>query len=394
MDSIKIARVRYEEFGGILSSESPPFLAWVDREYMTSLGYDNSPLWTDKRKNYLSAPTEVHFAVTNRCAQKCVGCYTNSTIEEKHTLSLEEIKSKLDLLNEMNIFHIAFGGGEAFERDDFHEIVLYCRRIGITPNLTTHGQSLKKEHLKTYKELGQVNISIDGIGKYYNINGRDGCFDIADSTIETLVDAGITVGINTVVSKKNFHRIVDVVKYAEKRGVNEVEFLKYKPYGRGSSGYNHFGLTQKMIRTFYPTVVKLSKKYSVELKIDCSFIPSMVYHKPPADDLDKLGVTGCDGGNTLLAVNGNGIFSGCSFVQNSEKMVNFKEQWDSSSHLNNFRSLEEKATEPCRSCEYLSICKTGCRAVAIDKTGSFFAPDPECPKVFDYNRKLSCYDET
>src|SRR5262249_40170759 len=41
-----------------------------------------------------------------------------------------------------------------------------------------------------------------------------------------------------------------------------------------------------------------------------------------------------------------------------------------------FRSWRN-GPEPCRSCEYLSLCRGGCRAVSASPT----APDPECPLV-------------
>ena len=68
----KVPRVRYEQFGGIVSNEDPPFLAFVDRAYMRELGYTETPLWSEPEApiRRLSAPTEVHFACTNRCSAK------------------------------------------------------------------------------------------------------------------------------------------------------------------------------------------------------------------------------------------------------------------------------------------------------------------------------------
>lgn len=393
-DKATIDRVRYETFGGIISCHNPPFLAWVDRDFMRSLGYTDSPLWESEHYNphFLSAPTEVHASVTNRCPQHCDGCYMDSMQSCENELTTAEWKQHLKTLSDMGVFHVALGGGEAFEREDFGELVAYCREIGLVPNLTTNGQSIGEREIAICKSMGQVNVSIDGINNSFNINGRKGSFEKADRAIQALRKAGVQVGINCVVSRKNYPFIKEIVLYAARRGLNEVEFLKYKPSGRGKLKYEEYALSQEMIREFYPTLINLNKRNKIELKIDCSFIPALVFHKPPKDELEKLAVTGCDGGNLLMSVRSNGAFAGCSFVENNESVSEIKSRWHSSKHLKNFRMLVDRAGEPCRSCEYLTICRCGCRTVALYYKTDFFAPDPECPIVYDYNMK-EIYDE-
>ena len=379
-----IDRVRYESFGGIISCLDPPFLAWVDRSFMKNIGYNHSSIWDNKNNGYLSAPTEVHFAVTNTCSQGCQGCYMSSGSDNGNDLSLVKIKNILLKFREMGVFHVALGGGEAFERTDFGEIVSWCRHIGLVPNLTTNGQNIGEKELNICKQLGQVNISMDGLDDVYSVNGRQGSFGKADSAIQRLRLSDIPVGINCTVSKKNFSHLKDIIAYAAKRGLNEIEFLKYKPSGRGRTAYNEFALSQDMIRNIYPLLMKYGDLYSVEVKIDCSFIPALVYHHPPKDELEKLAVTGCDGGNLLLGVKSNGMFSACSFVENDEDVNKINDLWHSSPHLRYFRNWTSTAPEPCRSCDYLMICRGGCRAVALHLTGGFENPDPECPFVYDY----------
>ncbi|MCU0608433.1 MAG: radical SAM protein [Chitinispirillaceae bacterium] len=383
-----IDRARYESFGGIISCLEPPMLAWVDKEFMRTMGYENSPLWQEKARasTYLSAPTEVHLAVTNRCGRGCEGCYMDSQSAVPGELSTAELKKAFLGLRNLGVFHVALGGGEAFERSDFPEIVSYCREIGLVPNLTTSGNSVGDREIEICKRMGQVNVSIDGIGPLYGVNGRNGDFELVKKAIRKLKKAGVPVGINCVVSHKNFPHITDVVAFASAEKLNEVEFLKFKPSGRGRRHYAENALTQNMIRAFYPALMRLGKRYGIELKIDCSFIPAMLFHKPPKDELEKLAVTGCDAGNMLMSVRSNGVFAGCSFMENKgkESVFEIAERWHSSEHLKKFRDLVARAKQPCRSCTYLTICRGGCRATASYYAEDFFTPDPECPFVYDY----------
>ena len=386
-----IDRTRYESFGGIISSLNPPFLAWVDRDFMRQLGYDSSPLWKDDAvpHGHLSAPTEVHWAVTNRCSGGCTGCYMNSQPSTVVELSTEELKASLRTLHDMGVFHVALGGGEAFEREDFFEIVSYCREIGLVPNLTTSGQSIGEKQIEICKLMGQVNVSVDGIGLHYGVNGRNGEFEKAFTALWRLKKAGVQAGINCVVSRHNFSLLAEVIGFAADEGLNEVEFLKFKPSGRGRCRYRENALTQEMIRDFYPVLMRIPRPASLELKIDCSFIPALLYHRPPRDDLEKCAVAGCEAGNLLLAVKSDGTFSGCSFVDNGdhEPVAGIASRWHESAHLRCFRDLVTNAKEPCRSCEYLPVCRCGCRATALFYNSDFYAPDPECPWVADFHNK-------
>jgi sulfatase maturation enzyme AslB (radical SAM superfamily) len=98
-------RTRYESFGGIISLENPPTLIYVDKVFMKSLGYDRSKLWKKKR-NYLSAPTEVHFSITNECPLRCKHCYVEAGEKLSNELTLNEVKSSIDLLAEMGVYSI------------------------------------------------------------------------------------------------------------------------------------------------------------------------------------------------------------------------------------------------------------------------------------------------
>lgn len=380
-----IDRYRFEAFGGILSATDPPFLAWVDRDFMRNLGLDGGDLWTRPDPGHISAPTEVHFAITRQCAMGCEGCYMGAGDASPGELTTEAIKRHLRTLRDLGVFHVALGGGEAFERPDFREIVLFCRDIGLVPNLTTHGHHGDAEAIETCRLLGQVNVSLDGVGEDYSLNGRRGNFEQVHATLKAMRKAGLAPGINCVVSRKNIHALDRVIAYADDMGLSEIEFLKYKPAGRGEPRYAQYALTQAMLRSFYPWLVEAARKTKVILKMDCSFIPAMVMHHPPLEDMEKLGVTGCDGGNMLMGIKSDGAFSACSFVDNpyDETVADIAGAWHTSEHLNAFRHWTREAPEPCASCDYLTICRGGCRAVALALTGDFNRPDPECPKVWD-----------
>jgi len=369
-------KCRPESFGGVLALEEPPMLVHVDRDFMRSMGHEHSPLWEGPEASLLSAPLEVHFSVTNACSERCGHCYMDSGEKDSGEMPAEEFRRAVDLLAGMGVFHMALGGGEALERPDFFELASYVRERGMVPNLTTNGRQITKETAAQCRIFGQVNVSIDDAFALRKIEGP-----LAERVrrVDLLLEAGIKVGVNCVVSRGNFDHLAALFDFAAKRGLTDVEFLRLKPTGRARSDYFDRRLTPAQNREFYPAIRDLSRAYNVSAKIDCSFVPMFCWHRPDKTLMEQFSVYGCEAGNVLLGVRSDGSFAGCSFLSGEESILELHRLWNGSEHLLQLRTWINRAPEPCRSCDYLDICKGGCRAVAGFVAGDFDAPDPECP---------------
>ncbi len=178
---------RFENFGGIVAVDDPPFLAFVDRDFMRELGHAESPLWenNDQSINVLSAPTEVHFAITNACNVGCNHCYMESGENDSQEMDTETLKLGLKKLQSIGVFHVALGGGDALLRPDLFELAEYAREIGLVPNLTLSGNSITEKIAKQLTIFGQVNLSIDGIDKTSSVFRNPKMFDLADKAIKS-----------------------------------------------------------------------------------------------------------------------------------------------------------------------------------------------------------------
>jgi radical SAM protein with 4Fe4S-binding SPASM domain len=372
---------RFESFGGILALENPPMLVHVDRDFMRSLGHKHSPLWEKPEARFLSAPLEVHFSVTNACSLRCGHCYMDSGERDANELSAGDFRKAVDLLAKMGVFHMALGGGEALERPDFFELAAYVRGRGIVPNLTTNGILMTEEIAAKCRIFGQVNVSIDVINGLEEVGSNAAVLVAAVRAVDLLQEAGIKVGLNCVVTRQSFNQLTEVFAFAGERGLTDVELLRLKPSGRGKLDYFERRLTAEQIREFYPVIRSLSLQYGIPAKIDCSFVPTFCWYRPDKVMMEQFSVYGCEAGNVLLGVRSNGRFAGCSFLTGEENIFELPRLWSVSERLSRLRSWIDRAPEPCRSCDYLNICKGGCRAVAEFVTGEAFAPDPECPFV-------------
>jgi radical SAM protein with 4Fe4S-binding SPASM domain len=374
-------KLRAEWFGAIVSSEKPRALISVNRAMARLLGLAHSSRWAGADPGTLSAPTEVHLVISRRCSAGCKSCYVDAT-PRGPALSVDQAKAALDRLAAHGVFHVALGGGEALELDYLFEVAEYAHKVGILPNLTTAGLAMTREQARRCKVFGQINVSVDGVeGRYAQARGFDG-FRHAVRALELLRAEKREVGINCVVSRSSYPHLGEVVALAKRLKLNEVELLRFKPAGRGLGTFAEEDLTPEQAERFFPRVRWLSLRHLMRVKLDCSFAPMVFWHRPPRWVARFFGVMGCEGGNVLASVMPDGALTGCSFGGPSEASI-FDEEATARAFetgFNMFRDYTKNAPEPCRSCEYLSLCKGGCRVVSKAR-GDWWKPDPGCPRV-------------
>jgi radical SAM protein with 4Fe4S-binding SPASM domain len=393
-------RFRYERFGGIVQLGWPRALVLVDRDRARSLGYyDAGPRWDDAAgertpeplvDEVLSAPLEAHLQLTNRCSVGCQGCYTGATpAGGTSEWGLSEWRRAIDELAARGVFHVALGGGESAELDWLGELARYARQRGLVPNLTTSGLLgvAELERLAGWAPLfGQINVSVDGVGEVYaRVRGVDG-FARADQAVVRLRRATRHVGINCVVTRDNFDHLGALFAYARKRRLGEIELLRLKPAGRGAGVYERLRCSDAQHRALLPTVLAFARRHRRRVRLDCSYTPMVAHHRPDPALVRWLSVYGCAGGDHLMAARAHGVVAACSFAApppGAPTADRLGEYWDRADAFVPFRRWREGAAEPCRSCDYLALCRGGCRAVTAHLTGDAALPDPECPRVID-----------
>lgn len=387
-------RARPEAFGAIVALDAPPALVWVDRAMARALGVEESPRWDGPEPDTrtlegarLSAPTEVHLMTTNRCPAGCPGCYT-SAVPESDDATTEAMRAALRAIAERGVFHVALGGGESLLRRDLFALARYARELGLVPNLTTSGIGMNPALAEACRVFGQVNVSLDGLGETYrDARGYDGA-ERALRALELLAGAGVPCGINYVLSERTWGAVDETLARIAPIGVNEVEFLRFKPAGRGRDVYADYRLSEAHACALLPRLLALQRAYpGVHMKIDCSLVPFVCAADPDAEVLERFGIYGCEAGHALAAVTADLVTTPCSFVADPVGgAVEAMAGWETDARLEAWRTYPERAPEPCASCTYRRICKGGCKVVTRHLEGAWFAPDPECPRVRAHRR--------
>jgi radical SAM protein with 4Fe4S-binding SPASM domain len=268
------------------------------------------------------------------------------------------------------------------------ELAAHARARGLIPNLTTSGLYGLDNVLACAHLFGQINVSLDGLGRTYAaVRGIDG-FARADAALAALRAVKREIGINVVVTRHNFDELGAIFAHARKRALNEVELLRMKPSGRGASAYAALACTQAQHRALLPTILAGARRHRLRVRVDCSYVPMIAHHAPARDLLAQLAVYGCTAGDFLVAAKATGAATACSFLPpdvGRPKIDELSSHWTRADAFATNRGWRD-AAEPCNSCEYHALCRGGCKVVS-GHAGDVRAPDPECPRVVDHRAR-------
>jgi radical SAM protein with 4Fe4S-binding SPASM domain len=247
----------------------------------------------------------------------------------------------------------------------------------MVPNLTTSGTGVDGPWAEKSAVFGQVNVSFDG----YSGPRPAEVYRRAAEAAKTLKRHRSGVGINCVLTRGNFGKLDEVCALAHDLGLKEVELLRFKPSGRAAGGglFGEMDLTPDMYAALVRTVERLMIRHRTRIKLDCSLVPAVASAGVSKTLMEIFGVSGCEGGNELCAIDARGAVRGCSFARNTECGAGTLEsRWNMESAFREFRAWEEKGARVCLDCRYFDICRGGCHVVSEHVNGDWYAPDPSC----------------
>lgn len=385
-------RVRLESFGGILAWPNPPALLYLDHQgTKAALKAGATPIGAaphsrrDIPKGALSAPTEAHVSLTDRCPVKCTGCYLNAGPEAEAMASHESLERDLDALADMGVFEIALGGGEVALHKDLIGICERVRARGMVPNVTTSGFGMTPSLARELAPLvGQINVSYDGTGRVYAATRGWNGERIARQALETLKSVGVRIGVNTVLTRHTLPDLDAMGKVLADLKVDEWQWLRFKPAGRGRTSWDALAPSAESLLHIWPKAVELEERFGLAIRFDCALVPFLAAHDLPVAQLESLGITGCPGGESLWSRTTQGGWTPCSFAHDltpSAQDPSPAQVWRTEPTLNAWRTRAQQPQGACAQCDYKAICRGGCRIVAHHLTGDALAPDPQCPRV-------------
>lgn len=207
-----------------------------------------------------------HIDLTNRCNEKCIHCYHPfSSYDHSAELSLEEIKSLIDIIYDLGVFVVTLSGGECLLRKDFFDILSYISDKGMMTTIFTNGMLLTPSIVEKFTQYRVNLVSISLYSDTANIHDRitqvPGSFDKTIAGIEILKKHAIPFELKCVVLDENIERIEQIRNFSKKINYGSDCRLDFSLCGKidgNCSNFSHRAPSSKIQDVFYSDPIAIS----------------------------------------------------------------------------------------------------------------------------------------
>lgn len=349
------------------------------------------------------APFTIAWEVTRACAYACVHCRADALHQrDPRELTTDEAYVLIDRLADFgNSPILIFTGGDPMMRRDLKELISYATQKGLRCSLTPTATALAtKERLEQVKKAGirRIALSLDAPSPEVHDNFRQvpGSWQRTMEILHRAQDAGLSVQINTTVSKHNVNILADMVPFIEE--VNAVQWSVFflVPTGRAMleqmiSAEQHeqifnwlYDLSQKAPFDIKSTAAPMYRRVAIERKKAEAGDQPITFQGAGFQYADGLNrpTRGVNDGNGFLFISHIGEIQPSGFLPITAGMVRENDIVDVYRNHPMFRELRDysKLKGVCRTCQYVDVCG-GQRGRAYGVTGDYMQSDPACVLV-------------
>ena len=226
------------------------------------------------------------------------------------------------------------------------------------------------------KGFSKIGISIDSHlpEVHDDFRGIRGSHERAVKAIAYLNEAGIETSISTVICRINNNDVNDLIEFALRNRVKQLNFHNFKCSGLGYSNKDKLDLSSEEWKDFYIKALKAKENTKqLEISLDDPIIALL------GTNSSGSMVKGSICGKLSLNIKTNGDITPCGFIPvviGKITELNLKEVWKNSPALEKMRN--KTPTGKCTGCSRYDDCLGGCTARAIALTGDMNNPDPHC----------------
>ena len=332
----------------------------------------------------LGAPLSMQFELTSGCNQRCVFCYNvwkeKSNCPEPKTLTKKEQLKILDIVIENKILDIIFSGGEPLLVPWLEELVERISTQNIKSSLITNAILLTEEKAISLKKSGLSSIQISLHHHIEEINNYLVGSDTFQKTVTGIKNSlkifgSDCINVNMVALPETYKDVYEMSKFLQSIGINH--FSVGTPSATGEMSKNkEIIITKNNFTQIYNQLIKAKHN----LKMNTSFTGGFPLCILPKIDKETLSMVNnyCDAGLNQLIISSDGSLRPCVCLNHNLGNIltdDLKKIWVKNIFLKNIRQLKYLPNE-CLSCQYIHMCRGGCRASAYGFYGKINANDP------------------
>jgi radical SAM protein with 4Fe4S-binding SPASM domain len=334
----------------------------------------------------------ISWNVTRRCNLECTHCYLPAKTRKESPVSssskeltTEEAFRLIDQIALVNPeVMLILSGGEPLMREDIFALSSYATGKGMMVVWGSNGLLVDDAVARKVKQSGVsgISISLDSADPsvHDNIRSCKGAWEKAVAAITHCKDAGLSVQINAVVTKKNYDRMPGLIAYSKSLGAKVFSPFFLVCTGRGEELTDISPYQYEKVLSFI--VESQGKPDGMMIRTRCApTVRRILHERNPESPLLKIGTGSCLAGVSYCRISPEGDVTPCPYMPLSTGNVrdrDFGDIWNNSAIFNSLRKPALKGK--CKECTFSLICG-GCRARAYAVHKDFLEADPWCNHI-------------
>lgn len=332
--------------------------------------------------------SHISLEVTSECNLNCRYCYNYWKSpyfkENKEFNSFAKAKKALKkLFKTANVDYVTFTGGEPFLAERFNELVLYAKLKGKSVTIITNGSAASEDDYKLLSKLRVDLFEIPVHSAQANVHdfltGVKGSWAKSVNSIKFLLSINVKVVAVIVITKQNFQKIGETLKFIKNIGINRVMLNRFNIGGKGISEKVNLELTKNELNYAFKMASQTGKDLEISLSSNvctplCIVNPTdfnnILFTKCPANIIERP-----------LTVDIEGNFRFCNHSPTVLGNI-FTDKFEDMFESEKAKQWGDTVPDYCNSCNLYSSCMAGCRAASEQLNLSLDSPDPIVIKEF------------
>jgi radical SAM protein with 4Fe4S-binding SPASM domain len=191
------------------------------KTYVRRASTASSPLWGKKRPLLIKLEMEL----TERCNLNCIHCYINLPAEDlkakSRELSAVRIKEILKEAASLGCLKVRFTGGEPLLREDFEDIYIFARKLGLKVTIFTNATLIHPRFAKLWSRIPpgeSIEVSVYGMTRksYESVTRHRGSFAAFQRGFQLLLKKRIPFIVKGVILPQTLSEIGEFESWASR----------------------------------------------------------------------------------------------------------------------------------------------------------------------------------
>jgi len=336
------------------------------------------PLW--KQLEAKRTPVSFDLELTARCNNDCRHCYLNlpagDTYAREAELSGKEILDIAQEAAEMGAVWCLLTGGEPLLREDFQEIYVGLKRIGLLVSVFTNACLVTQNEVALFKKYPPRDLEITVYGAteatYEAVTRRPGSWAAFRRGLDALLDSGLRVRLKAMALRSNVHELEEISRFCRER---TKDYYRFDPLlhlrSDGDSARNEEIKAERLTPEEIVAIEQADEERLGSLRRECDQGRLIMSNRTPAGDR----LFQCGAGSSSFTVGHDGSFHLCSSLWHPDTIYDLRrgtlrEAWeDWVPRVLALRASNREYLDRCGECGLVNLCMC-CPAHAALETGA------------------------